>query len=479
MENKSTKLKDFIYAAFIAFLIIMFIQSQVHFLKKGGLKGDVQIAKPDTFSMSKWFSGSYQSKTDKYLDENFGFRDLFVRLNNQIDYSLFNKIHADDVVVGKDRYLFISSYIKAYYGNDFIGENAILSKIRKIKFLQDTLSRLGKTLIVVFEPSKANYYPDFIPDSFRKDTRATNYDTYVKMAKNNGVNYIDFNRYFMDHKYQSQYPLYSKYGIHWTFYGACLVTDSLIKYIDKARNIRMPEIRWDKIHESYKPESYDYDIADGMNLLLKFRYDEKLGYPIVQFREGPGYKKPSLLAVGDSYFFGISELDLSKMFSDYHFLYYNNTVFPESEKKAFYADQLNLKVEIMNHDVIMIMATTSTINDMGWGFIEKAYKVFKKKNSRYDVTDLSVISQRDYIKTDKNWMAQIVQKAKSNHISIDSMITLDAIYVKELDYQKKVNDTRNFIKTDTNWMKQIEQKAKDRKIPVDSMITLDAIWATD
>src|ERR1039458_6127798 len=285
MKNRSNILKYLIYNAFIAILLIMFIQSQLHFYNKAGLKGDIEIAKADTFSMNKWFSGSYQSKTDKYLNENFGFRDLFVRLNNQVDYTLFDKIHASDVVIGKDQYMFINSYIKAFYGTDFVGDNAILSKIRKIKFLQDTLSRLGKTLIVVFEPSKASYYPDFIPDSFNRQIGETNYDTYVKTAKHIGLNYIDFNRYFMDHKISTKYPLYPKYGIHWSFYGACLATDSIIKYVDKARGIKMPEIYWDNVKESYKPECFDYDIADGMNLLFKFQFEEKLGYPNVLFRD--------------------------------------------------------------------------------------------------------------------------------------------------------------------------------------------------
>jgi len=48
-----------------------------------------------------------------------------------------------------------------------------------------------------------------------------------------------------------------------------------------------------------------------------------------------------------------------------------------------------------------------------------------------------------------------------------------------IDFMKKVFKQRNDIKTDKNWMTNIEKKAHEKNIPIDSMITLDAIWVLE
>jgi len=78
------------------------------------------------------------------------------------------------------------------------------------------------------------------------------------------------------------------------------------------------------------------------------------------------------------------------------------------------------------------MATEATLPDLGWGFIENAYDHFKGIKRPADPSDP--------------------------------------------EFQKKVNDLRNYIKSDEEWMKHIEQKAAENQVSVDSMITLDAIW---
>jgi hypothetical protein len=46
-------------------------------------------------------------------------------------------------------------------------------------------------------------------------------------------------------------------------------------------------------------------------------------------------------------------------------------------------------------------------------------------------------------------------------------------------FMRKVTDAVNYIKTDKIWYKDVKEKAKKRNISVDSMLTLDAIWAIE
>ena len=43
-----------------------------------------------------------------------------------------------------------------------------------------------------------------------------------------------------------------------------------------------------------------------------------------------------------------------------------------------FTSDIDLKKEINDHDVIIIMSTQATMTDLGWGFIEKLYQTLKK-----------------------------------------------------------------------------------------------------
>jgi hypothetical protein len=44
--------------------------------------------------LAGWINGDYQREKEKYFNDQFGFRNDFVRLHNQIGYSLFKKMNA-------------------------------------------------------------------------------------------------------------------------------------------------------------------------------------------------------------------------------------------------------------------------------------------------------------------------------------------------------------------------------------------------
>ena len=61
-------------------------------------------------------------------------------------------------IVGKDNYLYEESYIKAYLGDDFIGEKKIFNTAQKLKAVQDTLKSNHIDLIVVLAPGKGTFF---------------------------------------------------------------------------------------------------------------------------------------------------------------------------------------------------------------------------------------------------------------------------------------------------------------------------------
>jgi hypothetical protein len=380
MRDISNKIKSLLFCLIIALLFLPIIQNRFELFQLEPLNGAITIPEKNYVNIKEWFSGDYQLKKEKYLNECFGFRNLFIRINNQIAFSLFNVAKANGVIIGKKNYLYEESYIKAYKGTDFVGLDSITNRMMKLKIIQDSLSKLNKTIIVVFAAGKGSYYPEYFPDKYVLPKKQTNYELYVKLAKEYHINYIDFNKYFVDRKTFSKYPLYPQYGIHWSQYGMCLVADSIIKYIEKARNIDMPNLFWNKVEMS-TPRETDYDIADGMNLMFKLK-SFKMAYPLVQFQSDSNFTKPNVLVVSDSFYWGMFNFGITKAFSNNHFWYYNKQVYPDSFKKGIETSQLNLNDEIDNHDVIILMYTEATIGALGSGFIENVFTVLQEKNKQ-------------------------------------------------------------------------------------------------
>ena len=230
-------------------------------IPSGKLGGDYSKAQDISFSADSFFEGTYQQQKTKFLNEDLNLYPNFVRIRNQYLFSAFGETKAFHTVIGKDNYMFDVSYISAYYGNDFIGEQVIKTKVAQIKYLKELLNYYDKNLIVCFLPGKASYYPEKIPDKYKQnDFYTTNIDYFTKELKTNGVLTLNLKQYFLNAKDTSQYSLYPKYGIHLSSYATILTADTLIKFIESTLNVDIPNPKITKIETTDSLKFYDPDI---------------------------------------------------------------------------------------------------------------------------------------------------------------------------------------------------------------------------
>jgi len=175
------KLRNILFIGILLVLLTPMIEYEFQLVKTGpviDLMGAIVPAEDTVLTTNGWLSGNFQNKKEKYHNENFGFRTLGVRINNQIAFSLFSKTKAHGVEVGRNDYLYEKEYIEAYLGQNFVGDSAINERLRKLKFLQDTLAKMGKTMILVYAAGKGSYYPEFFPEKYDGIKKGrTNYDS--------------------------------------------------------------------------------------------------------------------------------------------------------------------------------------------------------------------------------------------------------------------------------------------------------------
>ncbi|MBO7646691.1 MAG: hypothetical protein J6S56_01170 [Bacteroidales bacterium] len=359
--------KTVLYIIFLIVLMLPLLQALTRLVPERELTGVYISHERPSLTVQSWFDGSFQAAFEPYTNEHLGFHNSMVRLHNLFCLKAFHQINAQNVVLGKENYLYEQDFIDAYYGTDFIGRDSILSLVKKTKELQDLLAAKGKTLVVFLAPSKADFFPEYIPDSLKKkETNNTNYKVFSQLLKQNNINVIDYNAYYLSQKKSSPYPLYPQYGIHWSDYGMVHATDSLLRYLSQKCGYNLSKLVIDENTISQKAQKTDYDLGDLLNLAGKQLRGYPLCYPKWHWEEDTTAPKPHLTVIADSYYWAIFNMGIQQFCFNGSFWYYNHTVYPESYTTETITDDLNMKDEIEKTDIFLIMSTTPSLKKFSW-----------------------------------------------------------------------------------------------------------------
>ena len=341
------------------------------------LKGAVTKAGKPHFSTELWMKGTFQQSFEEYINDNIGVRPFFVRVRNQLAYSLFDEATARGVIRGKENYLYELNYLKAFNGVDFIGNDSIQARVKRIKNLQDTLSQLGKTLVVCLAPGKGSFYPEYFPEEHVSEpTQKTNYHHFSKTFDEMGVNTIDFNKWFLEMKDTCSCMLYPRYGIHWSDYGMMMAADSLIRYIEYIHNMDMPNLEVFDVKKSRRISEGDYDIASGMNLLFQLK-TSPMCYAKYRYTSVSETTKPKVTVIADSFYWAMFNIGIgSSSFSYGGFWFYNKAIYPESYSSSVTVSDVDLAQKIDDTDVFILMSTEANLARFPFGFDHDATQVF-------------------------------------------------------------------------------------------------------
>ncbi|PKP15838.1 MAG: hypothetical protein CVU06_15815, partial [Bacteroidetes bacterium HGW-Bacteroidetes-22] len=265
----------------------------------------------------------------------------------------------------------------------------------------------------------------------------TNNEVYVKAMTQAGIPFIDFNSYFLNAKDTSKYLLYPQTGIHWSKYGMVLVADSIASYISQLLGENIPEIRTDSIELTKKFRDADGDIEEGMNLIFSIN-KKVLAYPYMHFVK-EGRRQPKVLAVADSYYWGIFNMGVPvNIFNDSRYWFYNHEVYPDTYKSPTFVADFDFLEQINKQNIVLLMATEATMDRFPWGFDTQFLNSVNNPNYIDKDASRRIKEIEDYIRKTPDWFDKIVEKAKFKNISVDSMIRIDARYLYREEQKKLV-----------------------------------------
>ena len=430
-QQKNKRVVKVVFAMMFAMLLLPMLNYKNIWLKELYLHGSENQAERPKWSTKSYFAGQYQDSFANFVSAKLPLRSYAIKAHNQILFSALKYTTAAQVIVGKENYLYETPYLNAVNGNSYIGDAEIIKRSLKLQKIQNALAKRNKKLLVLFAPGKASYFPEKIPNDFYKKRVKNNHSELIKAYQKHQISYIDFLSYFNKLKANSKFPLYGKYGIHWSQYGMSLAMDSALKKIAQEFNRKFASKENIKTEQLNNYRFTDNDVELALNLYFDLP-KEQMAYRSFEWKENASSFKPNVLVVADSYWWLVHNNYISKkIFNDYHFLYYNKSIYN-------FDQQLNIEITpqliseyVNSSDLIILMATEANDNWFPYGFDdvllnELAKPIIKPVNN---LKEEAIQLKMNEIKKDATWYASIVAKAEQNKTSTIEQLRADAIWV--------------------------------------------------
>ena len=391
-----------------------------------------EAPKPQKISIKTWFNGNWQDEVVSYINDHIGCFPLFVKIHNQLEYSFFGNIHTRDIVKGKDNYLFENTYVNALYGKDEIDDSIVVNNTRMLRQLQDTLNSLGKPLVFCMAANKAVYFSELLP---KVSSVNTNYSKYLKEFKNQQVNHIDCNGWFLSMKDSLDHALFPQFGIHWSHYGGLLVADTVANKFEGLSGWDLPELIISEKSYSTKPKYDDNDIATSMNLFSS-PDPRPLIYPRYSWVDDRLKKKDKkLLMIGDSFMWELFKRSGigSDCFSEQEFWYYNQTIHKTHEVDSLptLTRHINIIEKIKGFDAVLIVSNGPNLPQFTWDFVKNTVNILS--DSSYVIEERNNAYLKSQCLGNGKWRSIIKDQANKRNISVDSMVS---VYLHDRHYKR-------------------------------------------
>lgn len=420
MRNK--KLYIILFALLLIFLFMPMIQEHLTPFRLKPLDGVTISTEFPELTLESFSNNKYQTQLEKYVSENFGFREFVIRLYNQYVWSFFRKTYSNFQVVGKDNWTFYTVAVNDYYGT---GQKYYFksSKDAKAKYdknvrmmckLRNVLKTYDTEFMTFMAPSKPYVYPEFLPNGKTDSTSINARIYYDKALTEAGFPNIDMTKWFISMRDTLPYPLFGNMDMHWQF-TSIYAYDSLLRYMNQLNDFGIPEIKYSEPIVNHK---FVADDEGTLNLLFPVR-NKTTNYKLeVSVDSTVNKNKPKVLFVGDSFIWAFGHLMPWKdILADNEVWYYNSGVYKDFIRINTKKDNpIYIIKSLLKFDYVIFYTSAHQWNKATMNFVEDAL--------------LSICVSDSLLKEESQRIAQ------ENNISIDSatkMIKKDPELVKGLD----------------------------------------------
>jgi len=219
---------------------------------------------------------------DNYLGDNYGFRTFLIKLADTIRLDIFQVKQLNEIIVGKDNWLFFYSKtdgdtISDYKKTNRYNQRELRYLARRLAQVDAGLERRGIDLVVVFVPNKGSVYPEYLPDYLQVPGQSS-YDQLVAYLKDHtDVDIVDVKDDLLATKENSGQLLYQPNGSHWNLLGGYVGYLALVEQLKKQYPALQPQ-SLDGYEIRNQPQVHDLE-----NMIGVFGYDSPV-QPVLYYR---------------------------------------------------------------------------------------------------------------------------------------------------------------------------------------------------
>ena len=183
------------------------------------------LAKPPSLTNA---DGSFNTRvlndTSDYFADHFAYRQELITLNAKIEAAIFGESAEDDVILGKDGWLFYKSTLDDYQGQNLLTDREIWSAAHCLALIQEYAEEQNVSFLFAVAPNKNTLYPQYMPSRYLRSEAPGNAERLYEALREAGVKTADLEAAFLT----EDGVLYHRLDSHWNNLGAALAHDAIL-----------------------------------------------------------------------------------------------------------------------------------------------------------------------------------------------------------------------------------------------------------
>ena len=488
--KKGNWLYGILFGLLMVFLFSFMIQEHFKPFKTKELMGYFLKPNKPKFRWEWYENGYFQQSVEKYIANNYGFREPIIRLYHQYCWDFFGKEYVSYIYSGKERWLYYGHNIEDYYDTEMYqwypdaeaARQGYEQEVRLMNKVRGILADYDVSLLTFIAPSKSIIYPEYLPRREHDTTTLNAREYFARRFKETDMPCFDMNEYFLRMKDTCSFYLFPPTGDHWNF-SCVYATDSLLRFMEAQRNIHLPRIEYgNEWRDSCRiGDDQNRDLEGELNLMRPIKFNPKFNYKERDYwlTFDSTTVKPSALFIGNSFLLRtMAYVPPREVFSDFQFWYYNRVAYQDVDKIMDSVNHFDRLDYLLDADFIVWFSSSSQMYRATEGFAEDAIIQLCIGEERFRQRQEQLIDSLFHDQATHNTIAwnypDSLYKIKLESYTLDLLKKNPEAYFPEIagegipevrnprlleeDFWKK-RDIRLQIKRDPQWMLAVSSQA--------------------
>ena len=184
-----------------------------------------------TYADKKTFGEHFEA----WFADHFAFRAEMVDADATVMLDVFDSSPEDDVIAGKDGWLFYAETAKDFLGERF-SEEDVEKLVEFIKNEQKTAAECGAGYVFAVAPNKNSIYPEMMAERYGSPCEESLLDRLTARLKEEGVTVCDLKETLISAKNRG--ILYYSGDSHWNLLGSTVALEALADAVEKEVSVR-------------------------------------------------------------------------------------------------------------------------------------------------------------------------------------------------------------------------------------------------